>query len=346
MKQLFILLLSGLFFLQCSTKEKEQTSKPANLDTTMVVTVHASSAGSHLSTTAIGIITNGQEAKPSFKTGGIVAATYFEEGDYVKKGQLMARLNLAEIEAQLQQASEALGKAERDKGRAERLYADSVATLEQVQNATTAVAVAKKTIEIIQFNKQYSEVRSPIDGRIVKQIVHAGEMAAPGMPVYAIIGTSGADWKIKAGFIDRDWVQLKPGQKATFTLDANPGKQYEVTLTEKAVIAGNASSLIDAEFSFKERPSDLAVGLLGKISINTHSNNYILSIPIECLTRSSDNTSYLYVNENGKARLRKIITGQLMEDRVEVLSGISAQDEIISTGAMYLEDGDVIKIKP
>ena len=51
----------------------------------MVVTVHASSAGSHLSTTAIGIITNGQEAKPSFKTGGIVAATYFEEGDYVKK---------------------------------------------------------------------------------------------------------------------------------------------------------------------------------------------------------------------------------------------------------------------
>lgn len=346
MKQLLILLLSGLFFLQCSTKEKEQTPTPANLDTTLVVTVHATTPGAHSSTTAIGVITNGQEAKPSFKTGGIVATTYFEEGDFVKKGQLMARLNLAEIDAQLQQTTEALAKAERDKIRAERLYADSVATLEQVQNATTAVAVAKKTKEIVLFNKQYSEVRSPIDGRIVKQIVHAGEMAAPGMPVYAIIGTSGADWKIKAGFIDRDWIQLKPGQKASFTLDANPGKQYEVTLTEKAVIAGNASSLIDAEFSFKERPAALAVGLLGKISISTHSISNILSIPIECLTRSSANTSYVFVNEKGKARLRKIIIGQLMEDRVEVLAGISDQDEVISTGAMYLEDGDAIKVKP
>ena len=346
MKHFITVMLTGILFWQCSSKEQKTANTAVDLDTTVVVTVHPETAEGNTTISAIGVITNGQEAKPSFKTGGVVSATYFEEGDYIKKGQLLAKLNLSEIDAQLFQANEALQKAERDYGRAQRLHADSVATLEQVQNAATAVELAKKTKDIILFNRQYSEVRSPINGRIVKQILHTGEMAGPGMPVCAIIGTGSNDWKVKAGFIDRDWLLLKNGQKASFVLDADPKQKYEVTLADKAVIAGNASSLLDAEFSFRNKPDNLAVGLLGKITINPTAGNKILTLPIECLTQSNGNTSYVFVLDNGKAKLRKITTAKLMGDRVEVIEGITAEDEVIATGAMYLEDGDAVKIKP
>jgi multidrug resistance efflux pump len=78
---------------------------------------------------------------------------------------------MTEIKAWETQAQFALDKALRDQQRVQNLYADSVATLEQLQNASTSVDMAGKALEIAQFNVTYSEVRSPIDGKIVTQML-------------------------------------------------------------------------------------------------------------------------------------------------------------------------------
>ncbi len=93
--------------------------------------------------TATGIVSSSSEARLSFKTGGIVEKLYFKEGDRVSKGQLLARLNLTEINAAVSQAREGLAKAQRDQQRAQNLYRDSVATQEQVQIASTAVRLSQ-----------------------------------------------------------------------------------------------------------------------------------------------------------------------------------------------------------
>ena len=77
------------------------------------------------------------EARLSFKIGGIISKIYVKEGDHVVKGQLLATLDLTEINAQVQQATQNAEKAQRDVTRARNLYNDTVATLEQLQNATT-----------------------------------------------------------------------------------------------------------------------------------------------------------------------------------------------------------------
>ncbi len=105
-----------------------------------------------------GVVQSDTEAKPSFKTGGVIARTYVEEGDYVSKGQLLAQLNMTEIDAQATQAKFAVEKAMRDQQRVENLYRDSIATLEQFQNAGTAVEMAKKSLQIAEFNVAYSQM--------------------------------------------------------------------------------------------------------------------------------------------------------------------------------------------
>ncbi|MBK7633850.1 MAG: biotin/lipoyl-binding protein [Saprospiraceae bacterium] len=155
------------------------------------------------------------EARPSFKTGGVIKKTYVKEGDIVSKGQLLATLEMQEINAQVQQAEEGLQKVLRDKNRVGNLYKDSVATLEQYQNVTSAYEVAKRTSEIAQFNRLYSEVRAPISGKIIKQIMYSGEITGPGNPIYAILGVGKSDWVIQAGLTDRDWPEYIKMIKST-----------------------------------------------------------------------------------------------------------------------------------
>ena len=174
--------------------------------------------------------------KLSFKTGGIVASVNVKEGDRVKKGDLLAALDLSEIKANVVQAQNGYEKALRDIERVENLYRDSVATLEQKQNATTALNVAKSTLEIARFNLAHSSITAPGDGIILKQLSRRNEMVAAGYPVF-FFGSSGKQWKIKANLSDRDIVRVNPGDSAVVNFDAHPEVEFCAVVDQVGGIA-------------------------------------------------------------------------------------------------------------
>ena len=134
-----LLTIIALTTIIACKKEAEVTSTPLSLSEKITVhTTKVDSAAQNSVIEVLGIITSESEAKPAFKTGGVINRTYVKEGDFVKKGQLLATLIMSEIDAQVRQAEEGFQKAERDLARVKNLYADSVATLEQFQNAGTA----------------------------------------------------------------------------------------------------------------------------------------------------------------------------------------------------------------
>jgi multidrug efflux system membrane fusion protein len=206
--------LTFLFFftlLSCGEQEsKEAVTVPADkpLNIFYVRTTPLTQSGLQDVIHVTGVIQSDTEAKPSFKTGGVIARTYVEEGDYVKKGQLLAQLDMTEIEAQANQAKFAVEKAQRDQQRVENLYRDSIATLEQWQNATTAVDMAKKSLQIAEFNVAYSQIHSPVEGKVITQLMQEGEITGPGVPVYYIMGVKQADWKLVAGLTDKNWGKI------------------------------------------------------------------------------------------------------------------------------------------
>jgi membrane fusion protein, multidrug efflux system len=341
---LYIILLVGC-------KKEEKTTLPVqpkvdiNNQVTLVKTTKVSNISDDAGIQVLGAVMSDKEARPSFKTGGVIAKTYLQEGDYVKKGQLLATLVMSEIDAQINQAQQVLSKSERDYNRVKNLHADSVATLEQLQNVTTALELAKKTVEIANFNRKYSEVRSPINGRIVKQVMHDGEIVGPGMPIYGIMGNGAADWKINAGLIDRDWANVKIGDKGKFILDAYPNVEYDVVVSDKSSIGGNATSTIDIELRFIKQPAQLAVGLLGKIFLSKGKAQISnVNLAIDCLTKMNGSIAKVFVHENGIAKLREIKIGKILGEKVEVISGLTDSDEVISIGSMFLEDGDKVKV--
>ncbi|HJW31136.1 MAG TPA: efflux RND transporter periplasmic adaptor subunit [Saprospiraceae bacterium] len=292
-----------------------------------------------------GIIQSDTDAKPSFKTGGVIANTYVKEGDRVGKGKLLARLNMTEIDAQATQAQFALDKALRDQQRVQNLFADSIATLEQLQNSTTAVDMARKTLQIAQFNVAYSEVRSPIDGKVVTQFLHEGEIAGPGIPAFYIIGDKQADWKLVAGLTDKNWSRVAVGNAAKITMDAYPGLTMEGKVTRLSDVANPLSGTFDVEVSLPSKDKRIAAGLLARAEIMPMPGNDFPVIPIEALVYSNGQSGVVYIPNNGHAEKRIVQIEQFEGEHIAVLSGLENVSEVITAGSGFLEDGDAIVIE-
>ena len=138
MKTNISILFCALLIFSCTEKQHEETNKP--------IPVRVREASYSLLSLPIyrsGILAASSEARLSFKTGGIIHRIRADEGDRVKQGQILASLNLAEIQAQVKLAESGYDKAFRDLKRIEKLFQDSVATLEQKQDLETAVQVAE-----------------------------------------------------------------------------------------------------------------------------------------------------------------------------------------------------------
>jgi RND family efflux transporter MFP subunit len=344
---LFIITIFLAFF-SCTEKESGEakgipTEKPSNVFYVRTTPISMSSLDDVIHVT--GVVQSDTEAKPSFKTGGVIARTFVKEGDLVRKGQLLAQLNMTEIEAQATQAKFAVEKAMRDLQRVENLYRDSIATLEQYQNAGTAVEMAKKSQQIAEFNVAYSQIHSPIEGKVIKQLMEEGEITGPGVPVYYIMGVQQSDWKLVAGLTDKNWGKIKKGEKAKITLDAYPGWIIDSEVKRLSDVANPLSGTLDVELSIPSRDKRIAAGMLAHIEILPSVKTEYLVIPVEALVSSNGRTGVVYVPKDGVAEKRTVMIQQFEGERVAIQSGLEGVTEVITAGSGFLEDGDKISIE-
>ena len=345
---IFIVIVVTASFIACSKNKKEETyqASVAGLDIFKVKTTPISSASGSHEVKATGILTSNLESRPSFKTGGVIEHTFYKEGDRVNQGALLATLNMSEIKAQVEQAKKGVEKTSRDLTRVKNLLADSVATLEQMQNAQTAYDVSIEALKIAEFNQSYSKVISPISGIIVKQIMNAGEIVGPGMPIYAIMGTGPAHWIVKAAVSDKEWAHIKKGDKAIVTFEAFPNQNFEGIVDKVAAIANAGTATLDIEIRLKQQHQKLAAGLIADILFSTDQSriNKTTTVPIEALVSSHDGEAIVFIPVDGKAVMKKIKMEKIEGTRVFVTSGLEGVQEIITAGGVYLQDGDKIEI--
>ena len=123
-----------------------------------VTTVRDSVSASAGALTVTGTLAGKEEVSLAFKIGGVIERIAVDPGHRVRAGQVLATLRATEIASQVASAQEGRRKAERDLARVTELYADSVATLEQLQDARTALALASNSVRIAQFNADYAVI--------------------------------------------------------------------------------------------------------------------------------------------------------------------------------------------
>lgn len=296
---------------------------------------------------ASGLVSSAQEARLSFKVGGIINQMFVEEGQSVRKGQLLATLDLTEINAQVSQAELANEKAERDLGRVKSLYADTAATLEQLQNATTGTNVAKQNLTIAQFNRSYAQIRSTVDGTVTRKVANAGEFISPGASVYLISSNRRSDWVVRVGVSDKDWARLRLGNRASIALDAYPGQTFNGIVSELAQAADPVNKLYEVEVQINPGSVKFAPGLFAKVTlIPAQSRSYTL-VPVEAIVEGNGKDGFVYLLTDDKKHVRKvpIQIGFLDGDKVLLANGLAGAKNVVTAGSAYLTEESSVVVK-
>ncbi|MFK7843946.1 MAG: efflux RND transporter periplasmic adaptor subunit [Rhodothermales bacterium] len=283
------------------------------------------------------------EIKLSFKIGGFVEHVYVDEGRKVKQGARLARLNLSEIDAQVMQAQSGLDKAIRDRDRAEGLYADSVATLEQVQDARTGVEVAEANLNIASFNRKHAEIYAPASGRILKRAAEAGELVGPGQPIY-VFGADREGWVVRVGLSDQDIVKLAVGDSSVLFFDAYPGQEFKGKVSEVADAADAMSSTFEVEISINDPGKLLKSGFIARVDIYPSKAEALYFLPIESLVEGNGEEGIVYVFDEVENRARKVPVQivRILDREIAVGGGLEGYTKVITEGAGFLNgDGPV-----
>lgn len=337
MKILKLIFLMAII-LSCGEKNDEIIEKSIPVTITKIESVNVSKP----------IISNGKlkaesEKMLSFKIGGILSKIFYNEGEYAKKGKIIAELNLGEIQSQVNKAKAGFEKAERDLNRMKSLYKDSVITLEQLQNITTAYDVAKADYETAKFNLNFSVIRAPENGKIFKRLVEENEVVSAGRPI-VVFGTSNENWRVKTNVTDRNLPKIMIGDPAEISFDAYPGKVITGSVTEIGGAADPYSGTFDLEIEFSNTSLNLYSGMVTNIKIIPKKNKRKLLIPIESLVNADGDRADIFTIKNGEYAERIPITiGEIFGEKVAVNDSLNF-DTIIVDGVEYLTDGAKIKL--
>jgi RND family efflux transporter MFP subunit len=227
------------------------------------------------------------------------------------------------------------------------LYQDSVATLEQFQNAKTGLDVASKQLEAARFNRSFSEIRAVSNGFVLRKMASEGQVISSGITVFQTNGAKEGKWILKTGVSDREWSSVNVGDKAVITTDALPGKSFDAKVTRKSESTDASTGSFTIELTLIQSQLPLASGLFGKAAIAVTHTPQSWSIPYDALLDGNEQTGYVFVTSDNKtAQKIKVNIGGLEHDQLLISSGLETATALIVSGSAYLRDGSAIKVIP
>lgn len=295
------------------------------------------------------------QANVRAEAGGDVTALFVDIGQVVKKGDLLARIEANAIRDQAQSAESAVRSAESDLAVAKR-------QLERTQRLVEAGAVAARDLEVAQANaasaqarldnaramqagaqKQLSgtTARSPMDGVVSRREVNAGDVVAPGAPLFTIIDPS--SMRFEAAIPSQQIGAVQVGMPVFFEVRGYPNT-FEGKLERIAPAADPATGQIPVLVSIPNVEGKLIAGLFaeGRVAIESRD---ALVVPDSAVEQAGGSATVLRVKD-GRAEQVKVQTGVRDEatERVEIVSGLAEGDLLLAGAARGIMPGTLVRL--
>lgn len=296
---------------------------------------------------AYGLVRPDREAVLSFKIAGLVKSIAADAGDIVRKGDTLAELDMREIDADARRATAAAVKAKRDVDRIAPLIEKGFVSRQRMQDAQTALDMARAELQRVEFNRSLSRILAPADGVVLSRVSEPNEIVSPGQPILTVSqGSRG--FIMKAGLADRDVAQIRLDARAHVTLDAFPGTKIAGHVRRIAAASEASTGTFEIEISLDDAPEGTASGFIGEAQIEPADPDAAapLAVPATAILEGHGSSANVYVVDTGSmtARQRRIGIGPVNGEDVIVTSGLKAGDLVVSAGAPYLREGTKVRI--
>lgn len=261
-------------------------------------------------------------------------------GQAVKRGELLARLVAPEFGARLAQARAQLNQAEREEKRNRELAATGADTADAARAAADRLRAARAAVAEAEAMLAYTEIRAPYDGRIAQKLAYAGDLASPGQTLLVL--ESSASLQIEAAVPASLAAGLTLGANVTARV-AEIAAPFNCAVAEIAAAADAATHTVLVKLTLPATDTALS-GRAARIELAGPVFE-TLSVPASAVTRFGQ-MERVFVVTNGCAQLRLVKTGVLSGDRIEILSGVAAGENIVVAPPGALHDGQSVTLAP
>lgn len=280
-----------------------------------------------------------KEADLIATTAGKVAKVNFNLGSGVRAGATLVQLDNRLKELSLEATQLSIDRLKKDVARYNTLLAGNATTELQVNDTKYNYENALNQAEQIRKQIADANVKAPISGQIVQKDIEPGEYITVGKVLGRVLDVNRL--KVQVPVNESDVYQLRNGQSVKVTTDVFAGRTFNGRISYIAP-QGSVEHNYPVEITI-DNAAGLKAGTFVNVDFSQKSNQRALQIPRAALVESIKNP-YVYVI-NGNTVARRVITvGRDFGDTIEVLSGLNAGDQVVTTGQLNLSDGKPVQI--
>ncbi len=278
----------------------------------------------------------------SAEKSGKITRILVKEGARVRKGQTLAIVRSDVINVSLQTAEAVYKNAQSDYTRFENAYKTGGVTKRQLDQMKLNMINAKANYTNAKINASDVNIKSPINGVINKKLIEVGDIltSMPPTPLFEIVNTS--KLKLKVTVNESQVTALKVGDSVKITTTVFPNKEFLGKITFIATMA-DASLNFPVEIEVENNATAaIKAGMYGTANFITKKQK-MLVVPRKAYI-GSVNENEVFVYLNGIAKLKKVTSGKIIGDKVEILSGLKEGEQVVITGQINLKDGTKVEI--
>jgi len=286
-----------------------------------------------------GTISAWQEVAVGAETGGLTAvALLADEGQTVTQGQPLLKMNDVLLQAQFKQAQASYNQSNKAYQRAQTLFQQGYLSAAALDNAEASKLTTEAAMQTAQTQLNMATVRAPVSGIVTHRTAVLGQNISQGAELFRIVRDGRIELNMQV--VENDLHNISPGMPVTVTSESTGPVSGSVRIVTPMV--DPATRLGYARVSVPWA-SGLRPGMFASGTIDAGSQSVLL-IPQAAVVYHENQPQVFVIGTDKKAHLRKVLTGTTAGGKeVIVREGLAAGDRVVTTGAGFLNDGDLVK---
>lgn len=287
-----------------------------------------------------------QNANVSARASGTITSLRVQRGDRVGKGQVLATLDAAVLEAGIAELRTRLDLARVLYDKQNRLWQQQIGTEVQYLQAKNNYQALQRNLATQQQQRDLYNVRAPFAGTVDDVPAKVGELASPGVPIVRIL--SGSAGKIVADISEAYANNIKAGDKALVSVP-DLGKQNmpsTVRTVSRIINPTSRTFTVELRLNGKEA-AQLRPNMVASVRIQNYNRTNATVVPVDIVQRDEENSYVFVVEQKGNQKIaakRVITTGATYNGKVEVTKGLAANDQVITAGYQNVNEGQVVTL--
>lgn len=280
------------------------------------------------------------ESQVVAKTSGVMVQLLAEEGQYVTKGQVLARLDGDRVRLEAQRSAATVNKLENNYRRSQKLRQEKLVSADSDEQIRYELEAARASLALAKLELSYTNIVAPISGVVAQRMVKPGNLINLNAPVFRIVDNSRLEAALNVP--EREMAVLKPGMPLRMIVDAIPGKVFEgkVDRVSPVVDSGTGTFRVVCAFAGNET---LRPGMFGRIEVIFDQRNNVLTIPRSALLEDEGETAVYVIRANKAVRV-PVKLGYINGQVVEIVSGLKENEKVVTAGKVAIRDGSEVTV--